>query len=75
MIKDQERLQEFIVAWQTLTVSEVATKFDISTRDASALASSLRLSGVKLRDQRQTSTDIDFDALARVARVAEETGQ
>ena len=70
MIQDQERLQRFIVAWQTLTVSEVATKFDISTRDASALASSLRLSGVKLRDQRRVKVSVDFEALAEVAREA-----
>ena len=75
MIKDQYNMEMFVKLWQTCTVAEVATRFGISTRDASAIATSLRLSGVELRDQRRTSTDIDFDALARVARVAEETGQ
>ena len=73
---NQQNLEIFVELWQQYTVAEVAAHFGISTRDASAIATSLRLSGVvKLRDQRRVKASVDFDALAEVAREAEEAGQ
>lgn len=71
MILDQENAVEFIKTWQTCTLAEVATKFGISKRDASAIATSLRAKNVELRDQRRVNANVDFDALADVARECE----
>ena len=72
MIRDQEKLTEFITAWQSCTLDAVARMFDISKRDASAIATSLRASGIELRDQRRTGVSVDIAALAEVAREAAE---
>ena len=69
MILDQERLKQFVAAWQVCTLAEVARMFGISRRDASALAAKLRKGGVPMRDHR-CKPSIDFNALAEVAREA-----
>ena len=69
MIKDQEKLAQFVIAWKHCTLAEIAKMFGISKRDASALAAKLRKGGVPMRDHR-CKPSIDFNALAEVAREA-----
>ena len=77
MIQDQERLAEFIEAWQVCTVAEVGTMFGLTTKAASAQANRLRVNGVPLRYHRKSrKTMVDYEALAEVARGAQqEAGQ
>lgn len=71
MILDQERLEQFVKVWQVCTLAEVAQKFGISKRDASAIATILRKKGgVKLRDHRQAHVEWDYETLERIAREA-----
>ena len=74
---NQEQLEKFIKLWQHCTVAEVVKQINkqlgageqLSTRDASAIATILRAQGVELRDQRR-KTEVDYEALNKVAREA-----